>query len=473
MNNHELGNVLLALLMLMLGANLLGQLFTRMRQPKVVGEILAGILLGPTLLGKVAPGFAADLFGAGKTDPKAIILGFFYNFGMLMLMFVAGAAAKHLLGKENRKATAFILGLGTPLPFILALVVAPMLPLHRFVGTAGSESALVLVFACAAAVTSIPVITKIFSDLGILHTRFASLQLGSAVLEDIGLWGVLSIASAIAASKLATAGDELGASIGEHIAMNAVFVLVALFVMPIILRSLSRAKWNVLAHNSPIAWMLTIFLGYVSLAAALDVTLAFAALLSGYGVMGGMKSTEQVRFRMPMQSISDVAGFFFIPVYFALIGYRLDLSKTFDPVMLLAFMLGTSLVVFLCVGLGSKLAGMNRLDTINLAITQNARGGPGIVMASVAFDAGIINAPFFTTLVLTAVLTSQACGFWLDHVLRKGWPLLSGDDLRRRGIEPEAEELPVPQIPTLVGAGASSNGNSNGHAATPHSDILN
>ncbi|HEX6382578.1 MAG TPA: hypothetical protein VF180_15145, partial [Acidimicrobiia bacterium] len=61
------------------------------------------------------------------------------------------------------------------------------------------------------------------------------------------------------------------------------------------------------------------------------------------------------------------------------------------------------------------------------------------------------NAPFFTTLVLTAVLTSQACGFWLQHVLRKGWPLLSGDDLRRRGIEP-ATELSEPSEPTLVGA---------------------
>ena len=90
MNNYELGNVLLAVLLLM-GANLLGQLFTRLRQPKVVGEILAGILLGPTLLGKVAPGFAADLFGADKSDPQAIVLGFLYNFGMLMLMFVAGA----------------------------------------------------------------------------------------------------------------------------------------------------------------------------------------------------------------------------------------------------------------------------------------------------------------------------------------------------------------------------------------------
>jgi len=473
MNNYQLGNVLFALLLLMLGANLLGQLFTRMRQPKVVGEILAGILLGPTLLGKVAPGYSADLFGAGKADPKAIVLGFFYNFGMLMLMFVAGAAAKHLLGKENRKATAFILGIGTPLPFLLALFVAPMLPLGQFMGTAGSESAVVLVFACAAAVTSIPVITKIFSDLGILHTRFASLQLGSAVLEDIGLWGVLSIASAIAAQKLASTSDQLTSTIGEHIGMNVAFVLVALFVMPAVLRKLSRARWNVVAHQSPIAWMLTVFLGYVALAAALDVTLAFAALLAGYGVMGGMKSTEQVRFRLPLQSISDVAGFFFVPVYFALIGYRLDLSKTFDPLMLAAFMLGTSVVVFLCVGLGSKLAGMNLLDTVNLAITQNARGGPGIVMASVAFDAGIINAPFFTTLVLTAVLTSQACGFWLDHVLRKGWPLLSNEDLRRRGFEAEPEIEIIPQrMPIPAGVCNSSTGNGNGHVATQPVDVL-
>ncbi len=458
MNNYELGNVLLALLLLMLGANLLGQLFSRLRQPKVVGEILAGILVGPTLLGKVAPGFAADLFGADKTDPKALVLGFLYNLGLLLLMFVSGCAAKHLLGKKNRQATAWILGIGTPLPFFIALFVAPLLPLEHFTGTAGSEQAVVLVFAAAAAVTSIPVITKIFYDLGILHTRFASLQLGSAVLEDIALWGILSVASAIAAATLSATGGDLTATIGEHVAVNAAYVILALTVMPVVLRKVSRASWNVVAQNSPIAWMLSVFLGYVSLAAALDVTLAFAALLAGFGVMGGMKGTEQARFRLPMQSLSDVAGYFFVPVYFALIGYRLDLSKTFDPLMLAGFAMGTSIVVFLSVGLGAKLAGMNRLDIVNLAMTQNARGGPGIVMASVAFDAGIINAPFFTTLVLTAVLTSQACGFWLDYVLRKGWPLLSGADLRRRGIEPDPEKLPQ-RMPELVGVGARTNGN--------------
>jgi Kef-type K+ transport system membrane component KefB len=451
MTNPQLGQVLLAILLLVLGANLLGQLFSRLRQPKVVGEILAGILLGPTLLGKLAPGFTADVFGASKTDPESLVLGFMYNLGLLMLMFISGCAAKHLLGKDNRTPTAWILGIGMPLPFILALVVAPLLPLEHFTGSAGSERAVVLVFATAAAVTSIPVITKIFYDLGILNTRFASLLIGSAVLEDIVLWGVLSIATAIAAATLDATGGSLTAAIGEHMAVNAAYVAAALTVMPPALRTVSRARWNVVAHTSPLAWMLTVFLGYVSLAAALDVTLAFAALLAGFGVMGGMKNTEQVRFRMPMQSISDVAAYFFVPLYFAVVGYRLDLSRTFDPLMLMAFLVGTSVAVFLSVGLGAKLAGMSRLDIVNIAVTQNARGGPGIVMASVAFDAGIINAPFFTTLVLTAVLTSQACGIWLGYVLRRGWPLLSGDDLRRRGLEPPLEDLDQPMA-ALVGS---------------------
>lgn len=442
MTNPQLGQVLLAVLVLLLSANLLGQLFRKLRQPKVVGEILAGILLGPTVLGQLAPGFATELFGTDDAASRAVLLGFLYHLGLLLLMFVSGCAAKHLLGSQNRRATAWILGIGTPLPFLLALGAAPLLPLGAFTGTAGSTHAVVLVFAAATAVTSIPVITKIFYDLGILHTRFASLQLGSAVLEDIALWGVLSVATAIASASSIAAGGDLTATIGEHMAVNACFVVLALTVMPAVLRKLSRAGWNVVARNSPIAWMLVVFLGYVSLAAALDVTLAFAALLAGFGVMGGMKGTEQERFQAPMHALGEVAGHFFVPLYFAIVGYRLDLTETFDPLMLAGFLLGTSLVVFLSVGLGAKLAGMNRLDIVNLAVTQNARGGPGIVMASVAFDAGIINATFYTTLVLTAVLTSQACGFWLDYVLRKGWPLLSGDDLRRRGIEPEREELP-------------------------------
>ncbi len=82
--------------------------------------------------------------------------------------------------------------------------------------------------------------------------------------------------------------------------------------------------------------------------------------------------------------------------------------------------------------MAAKLAGFKNLDVVNLAITSNARGGPGIVLASVAFDAGIINSGFYTTLVITAIVTSQVAGVWLNYVLTKGWPLLSTDPQDKR-----------------------------------------
>ena len=215
MTTETLSPLLLALLLLVGGASLLGQAAARLRQPKVVGEILAGVLLGPSLLGLLAPDIAAKLFGGADGEPATVVLGFLYQLGLLMLMFVAGASVRNVLGKENRKPTAWILGLGTPLPFFLALGIAPLLPLEAFMGEAGSRPAVVLVLAIAAAVTSIPVISKIFYDLGILHTRFASLMLGAAVLEDIVLWGVLALATAIASATIASAISQITSSISR------------------------------------------------------------------------------------------------------------------------------------------------------------------------------------------------------------------------------------------------------------------
>ena len=437
MSNEQLGSLALSLLLLVLSAHLLGQLFARLRQPKVVGEILAGVLLGPSLLGQLAPGVSASLFGASPEDPTRVVLGFLYHLGLLLLMFVSGASVRHVLGKENRGPTAWLLGLGTPLPFFVALGVAPLLPLDAFMGAAGSESAVVLVFAVAAAVTSIPVITRIFYDLGILHTRFASLMLGTAVLEDIALWGVLSVATAIGAATLAAVEGQLAETIAVHVTANLVFVAAAMLIAPALLRRLVRGSWNRLASETPVAWILLVLLAYVAAAVALDVTVVFAAFLAGFGVIGGLQGSERARFRAPLDAIGQVASAVFIPVYFAIVGYRLDFTRPFSPEMLIGFLVGSSLVVLASISLAARLAGFRGLDLVNLAVTCNARGGPGIVLASVAFDAGIISAPFFTTLVITAVLTSQACGFWLDFVLRKGWPLLSGDDLRRRGLTTE------------------------------------
>lgn len=456
MSTETLGSLTLALLLLVAGANLLGQLAVRLRQPKVVGEILAGVLLGPSLFGMLAPGPVHQLFGSGDQDPATIVLGFLYHLGLLLLMFISGASVRHVLDKENRRPTAWLLAVGKTLPFVLALALAPLLPLKAFMGEADSATAVVLVFAIATAVTSIPVISKIFYDLGILHTRFASLVLGMAVLEDIALWGVLALATAIATATVATGG--LAESVSMHIVTNVLFVLVAMTVAPAILRRLARARWNPLATQAPIAWIMVVFLGYVSVAAALDVTLVFAAFLAGFGIVGGMKSTESSRFRAPLESINHVSAAVFIPIYFAIVGYRLDFTKGFSPLMLVAFLAGSSFVVLLSIGLAARLAGFRGLDNLNLAVTCNARGGPGIVLASVAFDAGIINAPFFTTLVCAAVITSQVCGTWLDFVLRRGWPLLASEGpvevhrpLAGTITEPSTEPSTETARPTTIG----------------------
>jgi Kef-type K+ transport system membrane component KefB len=123
---------------------------------------------------------------------------------------------------------------------------------------------------------------------------------------------------------------------------------------------------------------------------------------------------------------------------------KLDLIRGVSLGMIGAFILGSCVVKILSVSLAGRLAGFRGLDLINLAITTNARGGPGIVLASVAFDAGIISPKFYTTLVIAAVLTSQAAGAWLDYVLSKGWPLLTPAPSRESTLGATAESPLAP-----------------------------
>ncbi len=170
---------------------------------------------------------------------------------------------------------------------------------------------------------------------------------------------------------------------------------------------------------------MAVLMSYCALAAVLDVNLQFAALLAGYGVVGGLYGSQRERFAAPLDAISKVSFGLFVPIYFGLIGYKLVFGREFSLAILLAFLVGSSLISILSSGLAARLGGFRGLDIVNIAMTTNARGGPGIVLASVAYDAGIINAAFYTTLVITAVVTSQMAGAWLRFVLSKGWPLLS------------------------------------------------
>ena len=115
----------------------------------------------------------------------------------------------------------------------------------------------------------------------------------------------------------------------------------------------------------------------------------------------------------------------FVPIYFAVVGYQLNLTRTFSLVLVVVVLVAACVVELVSAGLAARLAGFAWRDSVNLSIALNARGGPGIVLASVAYDARIINAEFYTALIFLAVLTSQAAGAWLGYVVRHGWPLLT------------------------------------------------
>ncbi|HET9590215.1 MAG TPA: cation:proton antiporter [Anaerolineales bacterium] len=449
MSNSEIGQVLLALSVLLVGAHFTGYVFVRLRQPRLVGEILAGILVGPFVLGRIAPSLFTDLFGtSADVSSVHIVLGFIYWFGLLLLMFISGSQVRRVLAQENQRETAWILGIGTPLPFflVLALGLFSLLPIDPIVGSAGQKTSALLILSIAVAVTSIPVISRIFYDLKILHTRFASLILGAAVLEDIILWAVLAIAASIANSA-ALAQQHVVGEISSHIGATIAYITIALFLTPHFLKKFHISRWNIFLKSSPLGYVILVLFLYTVVAAILGVNLVFAAFLAGFGVVGGIGGTERERFSKVLQSIEHFSTSTFIPIYFTLVGYRLVFGTEFSFSMLLYFLAGSSLLALLSVGLAAKLAGFRGLDIMNIAITTNARGGPGIVLASVAYDAGIINAAFYTTLVLTAMLTSQAAGAWLRFVLSRGWPLLSSNPEETWEVVPQFGK---PESPALT-----------------------
>lgn len=415
MSSNEIGSIVLPLISLIALAHILGYLFTRMRQPRVIGEIAAGILLGPTVLGRIWPSVEAAIFHDATPHGKDAVLGFVYWLGLLFLMFASGAETRHLFSRDDRRNVGWLASVGTGLPFVLTLAGLPLLSLDSLMGPAHQRTSLCLVIGIAAAVTSIPVISKIFFDLKILHTRFARLVLSVAVIEDILLWAVLAVATALAKS-----GVLSKQAIFTHVLATLIYFGVGMTIAPRLLSRLSRARWNVLATSSPMGYLVAVMFAYTAIAAFFDVNLVFAAFLAGFGIANDREKFEDV-----LRSLNQFSFAVFVAPYFAIVGYKLDLSRTFSLKNLAVFVAAACVLKLLSVGLAARVAGFRGLDVVNLAVATNARGGPGIVLASVAFDAGIVNAMFYTTLVLLAVVTSQAAGAWLEFVLRRGWPLLS------------------------------------------------
>jgi Kef-type K+ transport system membrane component KefB len=343
-------------------------------------------------------------------------------------MYCSGAELRKLLVRGERKPVLGIAVIGNAVPFLAGLAFVGLYDTGRFLGPAGDRLSFALVFALAIAVTSIPVISRIMSDLGILGSRFARIVLSVAVLEDLVIYVVLNIALARVAGGAAE-GPSLPAALGIEPASvlgNGYYVVatLAFFLLPVVagpglVQRLADRRGNVLHRASPVAFQLVFMLVLAGLASFIGVAPIFGALVAG--ILAGELSGRDLEAR---QAITAVSSAVVVPLYFAVVGLRLDLVRSFEPLFFL-FLLGFAcLVKSVSCYAGARMVGEGRAGARNLAVALNARGGPGIVLASVALDTGIIEVSFYTMLVMLALVTSVVAGSWLEWVLRRGEGLL-------------------------------------------------
>ena len=412
MNEVELSRLLVAIVSLLVLGFGLGRLAERVWLPRVVGEILGGLVLGPSVLGALWPTAHAALFGdAGQT----MALEGLYWIGLLLLMFAAGFRLQRGFSADDRRMIATILAAASVPPFALGVAAAGTVTLAAYMGDRSHTLAYALVIGVACAVTSIPVISKIFHDLGILETRLAKVVIGSAMLQDLLLWTILAVATGLVG---AVGTDSLWGPTRTALTTLA-FLGLSLWLSPPLLKLLARRMAGRLTEAAGTGYVLAVCFVFAAITGVLGVNPIFGALIGGIAV-GALPDEPFARIR---DRISNVSLGFFVPLYFALVGARIDLPAYFDARLVVAFVAVTSAVKIGSVLLAAMAGRRDALTSLHLGVAMNTRGGPGIVLASVAYGYGIIDGRMVVALVLASLLTSAFTGVWFRIALARGWPL--------------------------------------------------
>lgn len=426
----DLFHVIITLALLLSAAHLGGYVAARLRIPPMVGELAGGLLMGQTVLKRLWPDAHAWLLptlpAAGSTVPPVLtVLGFCSTIGLLLLMFIGGLQLRRLLTRDDTASVGWVAATGVIVPVVAGLLLFEVVDFSGYAGTAGHLGALKIVLLIELAITSIPVIARIFLDLGLMHSRLARIVLSVAVIEDVLLYVALSIALGMVQAK--SGGDAsvltwLGVGPDEpafvvwHIAASLLLLGVAAWGFGPVHAPGGEAcaRFNFIARRSPLAWLLTSVLAITGVAMLLGLAPMFGALVAGI-VASRNTHPEVVK---AQQQVESVGLGFFIPLYFALIGASLDLVRDLDVRLTLGILVFGSVVKYGGALLGGWLA-REPLPMANaLAISVNARGGPGLLVAASAFAAGIVNPAAYTSLVMLSVVTSVGAGLFLAHLLR-------------------------------------------------------
>ncbi len=396
LTTSDISTVFLAMFLLLLSAFLGGKIFEKIKAPKVVGEILGGMILGGSGVGLLFPEFMSSLLNGFPEEGK--VLNLLYQLGLVFLMFSSGFNTNITITKKNAKNYGLLFFGATIIPMLAAIPFVDMF-YNNFVGSSPNKISFTLVFIISAAITSIPVISKIFFDIEMMNTKYSNMVLTVSTIQDLCLWILLNIAISI----IETGKFEL-VSLFTTTMLTMGLLLFANVIKYFIEKYQLKTQKNVLS----VSFLVLFFVIFVL--SKLNINIMYSAFIGGYLMRALLPENNK-----NIANIKDFAFSLFVPIYFALVGVQLDVVHNFSL---------ARFVVFFVIAFGLEFIGTSGImlfskfkkkTVISLGITMNARGGPGIVLATTAFAYNIINIEFFTVLILTTMLSSTIAGYWLQH----------------------------------------------------------
>lgn len=411
LNEHALLVMWVQLLVVVAVARLLGSAMRRVGQPPVVGELLAGVVLGPSVLAKAWPAAGHWLVPSGQT--LAAPLNAIGWVGVALLLVLTGFETDlQLVRRFGRPATTVALG-GLLLPFGVGIGLGIAMP-HAFHGAHGTSTAFVLFVAVSLSISSMPVIARILEDLGFMRRNFGQLTMAVAMVNDLVGWLALGIIAAL--------GQSSGVSVvGVLVPIGAIAaILVFSFtagqrIVDAALRRVRRAEGN---HVDTMAVTLITTLALAALTEAARSDAVLGAYVAG--IIVGRSKYFQQRTRVQLEAVTNSV---LAPVFFATAGLRLDLARLANGQTLLwAGIVLVAAMVTKTVGVlgGARAAGMGTRDGTALALALNARGAVEVVIATVGLTIGVLDDRAYTVIVVMAIVTSVMAPPLLRLVVR-GW----------------------------------------------------
>jgi len=437
--NKLVAAVFLSIAIVLIVARLFGAVAIRIGQPRVMGEVIAGLCLGPSLLGAISPNLQATFF---PTDVLPA-LGVVANLGLIFFMFLVGLEVDRgsLKGKVAQ-ATA-ISNASVAVPMLLGIAVA--LPLYKLLGPDKKFVAFALFMGVSMSITAFPVLARILSERRMINRPLGSLVIACAAVDDVTAWFLIALAITIAASG--TFGD-----VAKTIAEAAVYVLIMVLIVKRIVARMATAFDEV--GRMPGAWFAAIVIG-VLLSAYVTEEINIAFIFGGF--VFGMIMPRHTRLNEEItRRIDDFVVTLLLPVFFVYTGLRTNVGLLDRPELWLITLLliGVAIVGKLFgAAIAARVAGNDWKGSTVIGTLMNTRGLTELIVLNLALDVGAITNTLFAMLVIMAVVTTLMAGPLLK--------LLDPKNEYGRGVEDEFAdaalaavqahpELPVPERSILV-----------------------